>query len=190
MEFNQKQIEFERHIESIIGLTLVEVEYLEIDYEPDNSKPYYRTDYDNLDSIDFSIILYTDKEKLEFFWDEQFFQYGVGLRIGFEKEISTGKKWLVSNREIWKDLVDKQISAVKVEWDKVSTYDQSDELKEEFTYPQTISLRFSNDKRVYISAAELMDNSGNKVIGFTDNLLVTDKDELAENLKLIVENVW
>jgi hypothetical protein len=82
MTLNNEHITFEEKCKLLVGQTIVNVEYLEIDYQPKNPEPYYLTKFDNLHSVDFSILLHTDtRETIEIYWDGQFFQYGIGLKI-------------------------------------------------------------------------------------------------------------
>ena len=64
MILTQDHLDFVKFSRQLIGLTIVKVEYAEIAYDPVNPQPNYHTKFINLDSIDFSIFLHFDKDKL------------------------------------------------------------------------------------------------------------------------------
>ena len=190
MILNQEHKDFENYCESLIGKTVIKVEYAEIDYEKLNEKsiekPYYSTHFQNLDTIDFSIFLYSStNEKIEIYWDGKFFQYGIGMKINETSDFAGFKVWNVSNNKLWTKIIGKTIKNVKLNWEKVTTTEEKSGKTESFIYPQDISLTFSNRINIFISAAGFLNENDNEVFGMLDNLTVTDNEELARKTKMI-----
>jgi len=185
MNLSQEHIDFENQIRRLIGLTLLRVEYLEINYEPEDPKPWYKSQFNEIDSIDYSITFQTDKDKIEFHWDGQFYQYGIGVRFNELNEIATGKKWDVTNNDLWKKFIGQKVANIKLTWEEVSTYEEKTGKSEKLTYPQDLRIEFSNEKSIFISAAEFLTEDGKEVMRHMDNLAVTDNESLARQVKMI-----
>ena len=186
MKLTKEHIDFQNFCRQLIGLTILKVEYSEISYEPRNPKPYYPTQFTNLDSVDFSIFLHTDKEKLvEIYWDGKFFQYGVGVKINEQSDFSGHIKWDVSVNDLWKKFIGATISDIHITWETVSTREENTGKTESYVYPQDVRISFSNDKNIFISAAGFLDQDDKEVYGRLDNLTVTDNEELARQVKMI-----
>lgn len=187
MEIGQKHLEFKSHCEKLIGKKIVSVGYAEIDYgklENRPSEPYYHTHYENIHTIDFSIFMHTDQnEKLEFHWDSKFFQYDIGLKINGKSDFSGCKHWNLTDHEIWSNILNLEIKDVKLGWEKVNT-EESNGFKETI-YPQDITLTFENGKNIFISAAQFLNQNDKEAFGMSDNLLITDNEELARMTKII-----
>lgn len=182
----QEHLDFEKFSRQLIGLTLLKVEYSEIAYQPTNAKPYYPTQFTNLDSVDFSIFLHTDNDKLvEIYWDDKFFQFGIGIKINEPSHFSGDMKWDVSGNDLWKKFIRTTISDIQITWETVMTTEEKTGRTENFVYPQDIKITFSNDKNIFISAAGFLDQSDKEVYGMLDNLAVTDNEELARQVKMI-----
>ena len=117
MKLTQEHLDFEKFSRQLIGLTILKFEYSEIIYEPTNSKPYYSTQFTNLDTVDFSIFLHTDKNKLvEIYWDDKFFQFGIGIKINEPSDFSGNIKWDVSSNDLWKQFIGTTISDIHITW--------------------------------------------------------------------------
>ena len=185
MNLSQEHIDFEKQTQRMVGLTLLKVEYLEINYEPEHPKPYYKSQFNEIDSIDFSIILQTDKDKIEFYWDGQFYQYGIGVRFNEINETATGQKWDVSNDDLWGKFIGQKIVNVKLTWEEVKTYEEKTGKSDKFIYPQDLRIDFSNDKAIFMSAAGFLNEDDKEVMGLLDNLTVTDNESLARQVKMI-----
>jgi len=186
MTLTPEHLDFEKFSRQIIGLTVLKVEYSEIDYEPTKSKPYYPTQFKNLDSVDFSIFLHTDKDRLlEFYWDGKFYQYGIGIKINETSNFSGHIKWDVSGSDLWKKFIGTTITDINISWEQVMTKEEKSGKTESFVYPQHIKISFSNEKKIFISAAGFLNESDNEVYGMLDNLIVTDNEELAREVKMI-----
>jgi len=186
MELTQEHLDFEKFTRQLIGLRITKVEYSEIDYEPANPKPYYLTQFVNLDSVDFSIFLHTDNDKLvEIYWDGKFFEFGIGIKINEPSDFSDSIKWDVSSKDLWKKFIGTTISDIHITWETVITRKEKSKKEESFVYPQDIKVTFSNKKNIFISAAGFLNPSDKEVYGMLDNLTVTDNEELARQVKMI-----
>jgi hypothetical protein len=190
MTLNQEHKDFENYCGKLIGKTIIKVEYAEIDYEKLNEKsigkPYYLTHFQNLDTIDFSIFLYSNtNEKIEIYWDGKFFQYGIGIKINETSDFAGFKVWNVSENNLWTKIIGKSIKNVKLNWEKVTTTEEKSGKTESFIYPQDISLTFTNGINIFISAAGFLNENDNEVFGMLDNLTVTDNEKLARKTKMI-----
>lgn len=185
MNLSQKHIDFEKKIQQLSGLILHKVEYLEINYEPETPKPYYQTRFKEIDTVDFSIIFQTDKDKIEFIWDGQFYEYGIGVRFNEMDEIATGQKWNVSQEDLWKKFIGQKITGVRLTWEEVKSYEEWTGKSKIFLYPQDVRIDFSNKKSIFISAAGFINADDDEVMGFMDNLTVTDNESLARQVKMI-----
>ena len=185
MTLTQEHLDFEKFSRQLIGLTVLKVEYSEIIYEQTNPIPYYPTQFKNLDSVDFSIFLHTDKDKLvEIYWDGKFFQFGIGIKINEPSDFSGNIKWDVSSNDLWKHFIGTTISDIHITWETVTTTEEKSGKIESFIYPQDIKITFSNDKNIFISAAGFLNQGNEEVYGMLDNLIVTDNEELARQIKI------
>ncbi|MBE8712822.1 hypothetical protein [Sphingobacterium hungaricum] len=186
MTLTKEHLYFEKFSRQLIGLTILKVEYSEIVYEPTDPKPYYPTQFTNLDSVDFSIFLYTDNDKLvEFYWDDKFFQFGIGIKINEETGFSGNIKWDVSSNDLWKQFLGTTITDIYINWETVMASEERSGKTENFIYPQDVKITFSNNKSVFISAAGFLNEGDEEVYGMLDNLTVTDNEELARQVRMI-----
>jgi hypothetical protein len=182
----ERHIEFERKCGEIIGRTIKKVLYEEIKYDFGNNEvvtPYYKTRFPNVDTIDFAIIFQSDTDFIEIKWDTTFFQYGVTVeRVNdFNPEERYGRIWEVSVNGLWKPNLYCTIIDVSIQWEEVWHTSDGDII----AYPQAILLYLSNNRRLIISAAEFLSADNEEAMGFLDNLLVTDDEELAKQIKMI-----
>ncbi len=185
MNFTQKHTDFEKKAQKIIGLTLLGVEYLEINYSPKNPKPYYETKYDEIDTIDFSLILNTNKQNIELNWDGEFHEYGIGINFKEIKDTNDRCKWNVSQRKIWKDFIGKAIIDVKLKWDEIKSIHQKTGKIDYYIYPQDMRIDFNNGKSIFVSAAGFLNEEDNTVMGMLDNLVISNNESLARKVKMI-----
>ena len=186
MKLTQEHLDFEKLSRQLIGLTVLKVEYSEIAYDQTNPKPFYPTKFENLDTVDFSIFLYCNNDKLvEIYWDGQFFQYGIGIKINEPSNFSGDIKWNVSGNDLWKKFIGTYITDIYIAWETVMTREEKTIKTEIFVYPQDIKITFSNDKNIFISAAGFLNQDDIEVYGMLDNLTVTDNQKLARKVKMI-----
>ena len=187
MTLGKEHIEYENYCRQLIGLTILSVEYSEVKYSETNPTPWYKTQFTGLDSVDNSIAFRTsDDKRFEIFWDGKFFQYGIGVKLDEPQDFSAFQKWDVTNNELWKKYIGTKITDVKLTWEKVTTTEQKTGKTEHFLYPQDIKISFSNDKSIFISAAGFLNEGDSEVYGMLDNLTVTDNEELARQVKMIL----
>lgn len=127
-----------------------------------------------------------DNDKLvEIFWDGKFFQYGIGIKINEPSDFSEFIKWDVSNNRLWQKFIGTSISNIKITWETVNTLLQKNGRIEEFVYPQDIKITFSNNLNIFVSAAGFIEEDDKEVYGMLDNLMVTDNEEIARQVKMI-----
>lgn len=186
MILNQECLDFEKFARRIIGLTVLKVEYYEIMYDQIDPTPNYPTHFKNLDSVDYSIFLYTDQDNIiEIYWDEIFHQFGIGLKLNENSDFSGGITWGVSNNDLWKQFIGTTISDIQITWETVTRKEGKSLKTEGIVYPQNIKISFSNDKHIFVSAAGFLNQGEKEVHGMSDNLMVTDNEELARLVKII-----
>jgi hypothetical protein len=148
MTLTKDQLEFENRFRSLIGRTVNKVEYTEISYEPNHPSPYYPTQFKNLDSVDFSIFLFTDNDNIvEIYWSGRFHQYGIDIKINEPSDFSDFIKWDVSVNELWIKFIGTKITDFKISWETVTATEENTRKTERFIYPQDIRITFSNNKR-------------------------------------------
>ena len=186
MTLTPEHIDFENFSRKLIGLKIIKVEYSEISYDLENSKPYYPTKFKNLDSVDFSIFLHTTNGSLvEIYWDDKFFQYGIGIKVNGHSDFPDYIIWNVSDNELWRQIIGTRIYDIQINWEAVTTKDEKTGMTESYNYPQDIKITFSNDKNIFISASGFLEPDDNEVYGMLDNLTVTDNEELARQVNMI-----
>lgn len=186
MKLTQEHLDFEKHCRLLLGLTVLNVEYVELAYESTNPKPHYRTQFEEIDTVDFSIFLHCDNDTVvEICWDGQFYQYGIGIRINEPSRFPGNITWDVSGNDLWKKFIGTTIIDIDVTWLPTTLTEVKTRKPKSFTYPQDIAVTFSNDKNIFISAAAFLSQGNKEVYGMMDNLMVTDNEELARQVKMI-----
>jgi len=186
MNLTQEHIDFENHCKQIIGLKLYSVDYYEIKYNPGNPTRNYKTRYVEIDSVDYSIVLHSETENVEICWDDQFYQFGVGLRINENSQFDGYQIWNMNDSEIWSDFIGEQILDLNITWETITTTEENTHKKKETIYPQDMTVVFSNNKKIYISAAEFLNSNDVEVFGPLDNLTVTNNESIAKQVKMII----
>lgn len=182
MENIHTREQFDAQVQEMIGLTLSEVVYYEIEYE--NPEPGYLYKPDIGHFLDFGIDLVADDGKcFSFLWDGTFCQYGLGIYShSAEEEIITKRRWLVANDPNWIPLICKTINSAEVYWSWVAaSQDAPKEIRS--YYPQDIVLSFSSNYRVYVSASQYWEAT-NKVMGASNNILIVFSDQIASKHQL------
>lgn len=184
MTHTLKQQVYEELYSKLLNSELKGVEYYEIAYEPTNPTPYFRTNLERIHSIDYSVVLTTSNGRFELCWDDEFYQFGIGLNSESNSRFSNFQCWDVSTEDFWAELLGCQIISTQIDWDEVTTQ-HSDGTKELNIYPQSIRILFSNKRTIFISAAAFLNEGDPDVMGMMDNLTVTDDEELARQVKMI-----
>ncbi len=188
MTVTQEYLDFEKFSRRLIGLTVLKVEYYEIMYDQTDPTPNYPTHFKNLDSVDYSIFLHTDHDNIiEIYWDDIFYQFGIGIKLNAPSDFSGGITWDVSNNDLWKQFIGTTISDIQITWETVTSIEEKSLNTERSVYPQYIKISFSNDKHIFVSAAGFLNQGDKEVHGMSDNLMVTDNEELARLVKMIYE---
>lgn len=186
MKLSTAHLNFENNTRQLLGLTISRVEYSEIDYNDTTPTPYYSTHYRDIDTVDFSIFLYCDNNAaVEIYWDDEFFQFGIGIKIDQPSDFTVTKKWDVTNNSLWKSFIGEKIIDVKIGWETATTIDEKEHKTEHFIYPQDLTITFSNHKNIFVSAAGFLHEKASEVYGMLDNLTVTHNEELAKKVKMI-----
>jgi len=186
MKLTQDHINFEKLSQQLVGLTINDVEYSEIIYDPSNPNPSFSTQFTNLDSVDFSIFFHTKENKLiEIYWDDKFFQFGIGIKINSPSDFSGNIKWNVSEYDLWKKFIGEIITGIDITWESITVETNTNKV-EKFVYPQDLKITFSNNKNIFISASEFKNQDAKEVYGMSDNLIVTDNEELARRVKMLI----
>lgn len=151
-----------------------------------NPKPYYKTNYPDLDTLDHSIYFKTDGKTICVFWDNTFTCYGL-LAKQLDLTETTNvyeQKWDVSVDRKWQPFIGQKILDFKVIW-KETWSSNSDGTNKVYTaYPQTFEVITENGKSFFITASELKD-SEDEYYSQMDNLLVTVNLELLQKLENI-----
>ena len=184
MTHTSEQQTYQELYSGLINSELISVEYYEIAYEPTNPTPYFRTNFERIHSIDYSLVLTTSNGRFELCWDDEFHQFGIGINSYSNSRFSNFQCWDVSNEVFWAELLGCQIISTQIDWDEVTTQ-HSDGTKELNIYPQSIRILFSNKRTIFISAADFLNESDPVVMGMMDNLTVTDDEKLARKVKMI-----
>lgn len=186
MEMTQEHLDFEKHSRQLIGLTVLKVEYSEVDYDSTNPKPWYPTLFEKLDTVDFSVFLYCDNDTLvEIHWDEQFFQYGIGIKINEPPNFPGNIQWDVSGDDLWSTFIGTMIVDIDIKCETVTETEAKTGTTKSYTYPQDMKIAFSNGRNIFISAAKFLSQDSKEVFGMMDNLMVTDNEELARLIRMI-----
>src|SRR5690606_33161349 len=186
MTLATEHIEYENYCRQLVGLTIISIEYSEVAYSETNPKRWYKTKFENLDSVDISITFKTlDNQSVEIYWDGRFYQYGIGIKLNEKSDFSGFQKWDVSDDDLWKKFIGTKIIDIKLTWETVIVTEEKSRKTETFIYPQDIKLSFSNNENIFVSAAGFLNEEDEEVYGLLDNLTVTDNEELARRVKMI-----
>jgi hypothetical protein len=172
-----KYTEFEKNFLSLAGKRVISVHYQSVDYELARMKPFLP----DFHSIDISVIFQTGQtEFLEFYWDNTFFSYGMGVRILNEMPIPQ-ELWAireVSNNPEWRPLIGREINNISLIWQKITGHRVLRLFGLQITlpigtttkYPQTVALSLGQTP-LAITVGEPASTPG-EFHGFTDHLLV------------------
>lgn len=186
MQWTAQHLDLEKRFRKLIGLTVLNVRYNEINYEPEHPVPNYHTRFSQLHSVDFSLFLYTDTNQLiEIHWDDQFYQFDIGLKINEPSDFTGGISWNVSEELLWKSVINEKIIDIELIWESVSELGASNDETPHSVYLQTVRITFSNAKKVLISTADFLNQDDTTVQRASDNLLITDNEELAAQLNIL-----
>ena len=172
---------YEKPIKELIGKSISDVNYYEIDY----GEPLW--DESEYHSLDFGIELITDdREKYYFVWDSEYTQYNVKFKKGEILEVfspeNNAKKYNAKENQNWTELIGKKICGIKSFWSYWSLINE----KERNYYPQDVRIEFENGKEIWISAFEIKDETN---FGMQDHITIFFDKQTAEKYNIGKENV-
>ncbi len=176
-----------------VGQTIRSVIYGELKYYVDeegsniNPEPYYRTKYQDIDSLDHSIYFKTDYKTICVFWDNTFTCYGLQSKLLDLTETTNDyeQKWNVSSDQKWTDVIGQKVIDFKIIWGKTWTSNINDSNKVNIIYPQTFEIKTEYGKTIILTASEFIIDKEDEIYPLMDNILVTTNIDLAIQLKLI-----
>ncbi len=167
---------YEKPIKELIGKSISDVNYYEIDYgEP----MWNETEFH---SLDYGIeIIMEDKTAYYFVWGNEFTQYDVKFRKGnilsvFSPE-NGAKKYNVSDNPNWTELIGKKINRIQSYW---SYWNLLNDEKRNY-YPQDVQIEFESGENIWISALEITDS---KPMGMKDYFTIVFDKEIADKFKI------
>ena len=172
---------YEKPIKELIGKSILDVNYYEIDY----GEPLWdETEYH---SLDYGIeIIMSDKNSYYFIWGNEFTQYDVKFRKGeilteFIAE-NSAKKYNVTENQEWTELIGRKICGIKSFWSYCSLINEG----KQNHYPQDVQINFENGKNIWISAFEIRDETN---FGMQDHITIFFDKQTAEKYNIGKENV-
>ncbi|WP_298508742.1 hypothetical protein [uncultured Kordia sp.] len=166
---------YEEKLHDLLGKSIMQVNYYELKYD----EPLW--DEKTHHSLDFGIEIVTNENKQYYFiWGQEFTQFDVKFEKGdILKEfasIDSFNKYDVANTSYWKLLKGKAIKSIHVSW----SYWSFLERKEKHYYPQDVIIVFEDNKKVIISALEMVDG---KAVNMKDHISVFFDEELFRKIK-------
>lgn len=171
--------EYERRAQELVGHTLAEVLYFEIDDRNEAgesvNKPSWNRDW-RFDSLDFGLELQTrEGDGFWISWGHEFFQYDIEVERNSKNDRSGMRRWNVSRTSRWRRSIGKKIVAVATYWSWVD--EPAEEGWRRIQYPQDLRITFESGETVYLSALEVRQDGA--PIGFTDNITVFFDEAIA-----------
>jgi len=173
--------DFDANLSRLIGFTINRVVYFEIDYQ--NGRPNFRDHPETGHFLDFGLEM-TDPSGSPtcITWDGTFFQYGLGVFIDTPStEVLSGLSYDVTSDPEWTPFLGLSVTRADSYWSWVA--DSMAPNAKRTYYPQDIRLMFDNDRCLYFSAAEFL-NDSDKLFGMSDNVLVVFNESVAEHHQL------
>lgn len=153
MNINTKIARYNVLPNELIGKTIKEVTYYEIDY----GAPCF--EFEDHHSVDFGLQLITNTGTTYYIiWGAQYIQYDLKFEKGsITKEMhkeATIKCYNVSQLKHWKKRIGVPIQNIKSYWSYITTTKKG----EKTYYPQDLEISFKNGLNVIISALEIKEN--------------------------------
>lgn len=175
-----------------IGQTICAVIYGELKYFADedgnniNPEPYYKTNYPEIDTLDYSIYFKTNDKTIYVFWDNTFTCYGLkSMQLDLTETTNAyEQKWDVSTDEKWLQFLGQKIIDFKIIWEETWTSNLDSSNKNYKTYPQTLEIKVENGKSIILCASEFK-HEENEPYPMMDNILVITNLDLARELKIL-----
>jgi len=173
--------EFDANLNRLVGFTIERVVYFELDYQ--DGRPYFRDHPETGHFLDFGVELIDANGRSSCItWDGTFFQYGLGVFVDIPSaDVLPGLSYDVTNDPEWTPFLRRRIDSVESYWAWVADSMAPDANRT--YYPQDIRLTFDNNRSIYFSAAQFVDDSG-KLFGMSDNVLIVFNDDVAQRHEL------
>lgn len=186
MELSKEHLEFEKIIESIVGLRVYSVSYYSRVERMITSKSFQESHFKQIDSVDFSVLIQTqNNKKIEILWDSSFFQYGVGIKINEDSPFENYQITDVSNSLIWNNTIGQTIENITVNWDVAIEENLDGSIIRKILYPQSLVLSFPNSNKIFISATGFLERDDEQVYPYLDKLTITQDEALAKQTRMI-----
>ncbi len=173
--------EFDANINRLIGFTIDHVVYFEIDYQ--NGRPLFRDHPETGHFLDFGVeMIDPSGRSCCITWDATFFQYGLGVFVDTASaEVLSGLSYAVTDDPEWVPFIGCKIVNVESYWAWVA--DNMAANANRTYFPQDLRLAFDNNRSIYLSAAQFVNDSG-KLFGMCDNVLIVFNDDVAAHHKI------
>lgn len=172
---------YEANLKQLVGFAIECVVYFELDYQ--DGRQYFRDYPETGHFLDFGVeLIDATGRTVCLTWDGTFFQYGMGVYVDIPSaEVLPGLAYDVTNDPEWTPFLRRKIVAVESYWTGV--FDSMAPDATETSYPQDIRITFDNNRSLYLSAAQFLNDSG-ELSGMSDNVLIIFHDEVAQKHKL------
>lgn len=168
----------------LVGATLQSVGYQGLEFPSDGTlsdalAKDCETVYSEIDRLDHSLILRTDRGSLYVTWDGTFYPYGLNV-LTDDPTTAYSATLEASTKPIWADLLGSPIDVVELEWDELTVTSLETSATKSYLIP--IWMRFLvKNTWVFVGAADLLRDDRVATM-FMDNLLVTTNTELAKDI--------
>ena len=175
--------QFNSATQRLVGLTLQDVIYYELEYG-DTDEPAYFCDFQATHRLDYGLeLISTGGQRHSIIWDDTFFQFGLGLYPHSAIVLRPkARQWHVDQDELWSPFIGHTITSVLVYWSWVDTFIEDRKLKRSY-YPQDITLSFSCGGCIFISASRY-DIDTSEIHGMSDEVLVVFNEAVACNFQI------
>ena len=170
-------IEMELGLQFLVGLRIVDVAYVELDYG--SGEPLWDSQSPHFDSLDHGINLTLhDGSTVSITWDWDYAQYGISLDRGPLNLKPGPVSWPASAR--WRQYLNTPIERVRVYW---SYWEQRLPHPERTYFPQDLRFDFEGGTWVAASAFEFRADSGTGMPG-ADNITVFYRDHDLKHFRI------
>ena len=181
---DKEQKYYNRILSKLIGRSIVDVFYEELDYQ--NKLEYWEFSKD-IHSVDMNIIFRLDNNDLiQIKWDAEFYSYGVGFENLSQIEDKDLTKIIsIKENNNWKKVLNEKITDLIIYWDNCtennSNQGKNNSEKNFIQIPSIWEIEFQEQK-IWISTFEIKEESDN--IFWADHLTIffNDKNELKNEL--------
>jgi hypothetical protein len=175
------RVEFDAMLNRLVGFTVAQVHYYEIDYEDGHA--YFRDHLETGHFIDYGVNLIDPSGKSAYItWDGTFYQYGLMPFFDTANpELLAGQAHDVTTDQEWLPFIGRTVVASDSYWSWITHSNLP--TSERIYYPQDIRVTFDNDLKLYLSAAQFL-NDSQTLFGLSDNVLVVFRDDVAQHHRL------